>query len=182
MQVPRVYAASVLGGLVLCALYGATSAQTLSAPLTLSSSLYGEGVYIYNPATQTIVSPVEYTSELTMVPWQSYNTSMQWDIAEDYTGTSLVISATAPQAAGCSSGATGLWNAGGTVVPVTTLCSPATSLYTTFSFVPTAKANTYLIVPEQSLLACVTIVNNAPTVPVCNRLGAATHWQLVTIS
>ena len=183
MQVPRVYAAFVLCGLVLCTLHGATWAQTLSAPLTLATAIStAESVYIYNPASQSIVSPVEYTSELTMIPWQSYNTSMQWNFSLELSGPSVYINAVSPEAAGCSNGANAVWNAG-KLVPVTTLCSPATSLYANFLFIP-SRANNYAIVPAENSGACVTIVNNVPTMlgTVCNRLGAATQWQLVTIS
>ena len=70
-----------------------TVAQTLSSPLTIDSVISsGESVYIYNPASQSIVSPVEYTNELTMVPWQSYNSSMQWNITEP-SGPSVFINA-----------------------------------------------------------------------------------------
>ena len=159
-----------------------TVAQTLSSPLTIDSVISsGESVYIYNPASQSIVSPVEYTNELTMVPWQSYNSSMQWNITEP-SGPSVFINAVLPEAAGCSYGEGAVWNAG-KLVPVTTLCSPLTSLYTNFLFFPT-RTNTYVILPAENSAACVTIVNNVPTMlgSGCNRLGAATQWQLRTVS
>ena len=158
-------------------------AQTLSDPLTLANAVStGESVYIYNPASESIVSPVEYTTDLTMVPWQSYNSSMQWDLTLELSGPSVYINAVVPEAAGCSDGESAVWNAG-VLVPVTTLCSPSISLYTNFLFIP-ARANNYVIVPAENSGTCVTIVNNVPTIlgTVCNRLGAATQWQLRTIS
>ena len=159
-------------------------AQTLSAPMDVTQpSILGTDLYIYNPATQSIISPSGTGNGLTMTPWTQYNTTMQWSILLDGSGPTYYISAVFPEDAGCSVGSTALWNAL-KKSPVSTLCSPATSVYTNFIFIPTATANTYVIVPDSNAAACITIQSGIPSSPstVCNRLGAYTQWQFVTIS
>ena len=98
------HAAAILCGLAMCACSGLTLAQTVSPPIPLATA-ETENVYIYNPASGTIISPVEYTNELTMVSWRSFNSTMLWNINSTVTGNSpFEISAVHPRSAGCGYG------------------------------------------------------------------------------
>jgi len=158
-------------------------AQTLSAPLVPTDNL-NVPLYIYNSESAAIVSPAASGNGLTMVPWQYYdNNTMQWVITEVEAENYYTISALSATSAGCAAGTTAEWDAN-KKAPVTTLCSPATSLFTNFVFVvDTSAADTYYIVPNSNSLACVTIVNDVPTSPgnSCTR-SVLTQWQFVTIS
>jgi hypothetical protein len=169
-------------GLLLCALSGVTLAQTLSAPLTLSAA--AGGVYIYNPASRTIVSPVYYTNELIVVPWQDFNPSMLWNVTD--VGAVSYISAVSASAAGCSLGQTAFWNGvPGSVVE--TVCATSELSVPSFTFGVGSKAGNYVIyqnVPGgNSSGECVTIAAGVPTLPAaeCTPLTPTTQWQLVAI-
>ena len=157
------------------------SSQTVSAPMTQSEAA-GQSVYIYNSATESIVSPLQYTNELVMVPWQEYNSTMQWNFEGDI-GASVYISSALTGLAGCDSATNAVWD-GPKGSPVTTTCNKAVDQYTDFIFIPTLGTNTYVIVPRANVGACVTIANNALTIPghACNRYVSSVQWQLVTIS
>ena len=159
------------------------SAQTVSAPLdALSSSIYGESVYVYNPASQTIVSPATSDHGLVLVPVQNYDSSMQWTLSSGL-GSSVTISAVSSTAANCDASSTARWNAP-KVSPTVTVCSPSTSVYQYFIFFPTSQTNTYNIMPYFNYIACLVDVSNVLTSPsgACDRSGSEAQWQLVTIS
>jgi hypothetical protein len=150
------------------------AAQTVT-PVTPSSTEASQGIYFYNPVTRDIISPSEYSNELSMVSYEYYNESMSWKLSSAgsiYYYISSVDSTTA----GCSSGA--YWSASN---PVVTVCGTGQSTDTSFEFVQTSKG--YAIFPESST-GCV--VNNKGTVSIpptqCNVQGAFAQWQLVTIS
>jgi hypothetical protein len=157
------------------------SAQTLSSPIALTSYTYGTPVYLYNPASQSVLTPVEYTNDLTTIPWQSSNNTAQWSITLDDGGPAVLISAVSSDAAGCP-GATAQLNAAKNS-PVTTLCTPNTSLYVNFLLI-TTRPNTFVIVPDNNAAACITLSDENPVTPptACSRLAAATQWQLVDIT
>lgn len=165
--------------------FEAVSAQTLTTH-PVSSVYGGTNVYIYNPASQSIISPVEYTNELVMVPWQNYNESMLWTLELEGSGPASYIYSAFPQFSGCPQGTTAQWDAE-KMSPVTTVCSSA-YFYDTFEFVPKASppgpANTYVILALNNVAACVTDSNGVPVTPgnVCARLAASTSWQFVTIA
>ena len=158
------------------------SSQTVSAPLTQSAAL-GQSVYIYNPVAESIVSPVQYTNELVMVPWQEYNDTMQWNLTPTLPTPSVYISSALTGQANCDSATDAVWNAP-KGSPVTTACSRTVSQYTNFVLFQSLGTNTYVISPVSNIAACVTIVNGAPTIPLspCNRRVSNVQWQLVTIS
>lgn len=160
------------------------SSQTVSvsAPMSESSAL-GQSIYIYNSASQSIVSPVEFTNELVMVPWQQYNNTMQWNFELDGAGPSVYISSMLTGQDGCDSTTNAVWDAP-KGSPVTTTCNSGVNQYTNFILVPVLGTNTYVILPASNFAACVTIVNNAPVIPSapCNRFASNVQWQFVTIS
>lgn len=149
----------------------------------IDNSILGQSLYIYNPGTHSIISPVAGGNSLTMVNVNDYdNTTMQWTVSLYGFGPTYGISAVTPVAAGCDSSATAQMNAPKKSA-VGVLCTPAVSVYTNFIFIPTATAYTYSIVPYANAAACVTILNGVPSSPgtACNRLGEYTQWQFVTI-
>lgn len=164
------------------------SSQTVSAPMTQSEAM-GQNVYIYNSATESIVSPLEYTNELVMVPWQEYNNTMQWKFEFDGSGPSVYIASALTGQDGCDSATNAVWNAP-KGSPVTTTCNSGVTQYTNFLFIPTTglntplSTNTYVILAAANVGACVTIVNNALAIPghACNRYLSPVQWQFVTIS
>lgn len=158
------------------------SSQAISAPISEGSAI-GQNVFIYNSASGSIISPVEYTNELVMVPWQEYNDTMQWNLDLDMGGPTVYISSALTGQDGCDSSTNTVWNAP-KGVPVTTSCNRAVTQYTNFIFFPTTGTNTYAISPASNYGACVTIVNNVPTIPssACIRFAKNAQWQLVTIS
>lgn len=162
-------------------LYGVSS-QTVSAPMSESSAL-GQGVYIYNSVTESIVSPLESTNQLVTVPWQEYNNTMQWKLELDGSGPSVYISSVLTGQGGCDSATNAVWDAP-KGSPVTTACNSGVNQYTNFILVPVLGTNTYVILPAANYAACVTITNNALVIPsnACNRFASNVQWQLVTIS
>jgi len=168
--------------LVVLTLNGLTLAQSVSAPLTVSSAA-GVSVYLYNPATRTIVCPLDYSNELIMLPWQDFSSEMLWNVTA--VGSVYYISAAFPSAAGCL-GTNAFWN-GVAGSLVSTLCATSETSASSFIFGVGARPTNYVIyeiVPGgNSDTQCVTIAGGVPTVPAvtCAVLTAATQWQLVTI-
>ena len=160
-------------------------AQTLSDPLDATTLVdSGTAFYVYNPPTQTIVSPATSGNGLVLIPWQDYdNTTMQWTLNtyDPHTG-SAYISAAIPANLGCPAGLVH-WSAP-TVAPVVTLCTPTVSVYESFFFLPTNGINAYNIQAFQNGGGCVADTNGVLTTPrgVCDVFGRYTKWQFVTIS
>lgn len=171
--------------LLWCTLTGLTLAQTVSAPVSLSTSagqaIAAAGVYLYNPASRTIVCPLDYSSELIMIPWQDFNPTMLWNVTATAAGTSYYIYALSSSAAGCSQ--TAYWNSV-LGASLSTLCSSSDSDASSYVFGSGAKATNYVINSFNFPSECITIVSSVPTVPstACSTNIAATQWQLVTIS
>lgn len=180
------HAAAMLCGLAMCACSGLTLAQTVSPPIPIATA-ETENVYIYNPPTGTILSPVEYTNELTMVPWRSFNSTMQWNI--NSTGNTFAISAAYPRFAGCGYGSSAVLNVAAQGLPVTTVCTSAavaatiSSVATTFGTSTGAKATNFIIsiYTDNIIGDCMQIVSGVPTAQTCSPSTGSQQWQLVTI-
>jgi hypothetical protein len=161
------------------------SAQNLTAtPVdALSTSVFGQSFFLYNPESNLIVSPSTSNNALTLVDLDDYNNStMQWNISRVATVTTeRYITAANPEAAGCSGNA--YLNPVKESV-VKTACSPTTSVYTNLLFTPvTGTADTFYIAAASNAAGCVTIDGDTLNVPgtACTR-SAGTQWQFVTIS